>query len=71
MVITLFDLVMKLLRSYLVESAARKADLAMSSHVFAHALQLRSRQPPGIGQGVGERGPRLRVGTRAPARPQR
>ncbi|MBX3678898.1 MAG: type I secretion system permease/ATPase [Rhodocyclaceae bacterium] len=48
-VITLFDLVMKLLRSYLVESAARKADLAMSSHVFAHALQLRAASRPASG----------------------
>ncbi|MBX3687066.1 MAG: type I secretion system permease/ATPase [Rhodocyclaceae bacterium] len=47
--ITVFDLVMKLLRSYLVESAARKADLAMSSHVFAHALQLRAASRPASG----------------------
>lgn len=48
-VVILFDLVIKLLRSYLIESAARKADVAMSSHVFAHALRLRAASRPASG----------------------
>ncbi|MCB1938999.1 MAG: type I secretion system permease/ATPase [Rhodocyclaceae bacterium] len=48
-VITVFDLLMKLLRSYLVESAARKADLAMSAHIFSHTLQLRAASRPASG----------------------
>ncbi|MCB1914752.1 MAG: type I secretion system permease/ATPase [Rhodocyclaceae bacterium] len=48
-VVTVFDTLMKLLRSYLVESAARRADLAMSAHVFAHSLQLRSAHRPASG----------------------
>lgn len=48
-VVVLFDLVIKLLRSYLLEAAARKADVAMSSHVFAHALRLRAANRPASG----------------------
>ena len=48
-VIAFFDFVMKLLRSYLVESAARKADLAMSAHIFAHSLKLRAASRPASG----------------------
>ena len=48
-VVTVFDTLMKLLRSYLVESAARRADLAMSAHVFAHSLKLRSARRPASG----------------------
>lgn len=47
--VIVFDLVIKLLRSYLLESAARKADIAMSAHVFAHALRLRAAQRPASG----------------------
>ena len=46
--ITVFDLVMKLLRSYLVESAARKADLAMSSHRLRPCASTARRQPAGL-----------------------
>ena len=48
-VVALFDLVVKMLRSYLLESAARKADVAMSSHVFAQALRLRAANRPASG----------------------
>jgi len=48
-VVVLFDLVIKMLRSYLLEAAARKADVAMSSHVFAHALRLRAANRPASG----------------------
>ena len=48
-VVALFDLVIKMLRSYLLESAARKADVAMSSHVFAQALRLRAAARPASG----------------------
>jgi len=48
-VVALFDLVIKMLRSYLIEAAARKADVAMSSHVFAHALRLRAANRPASG----------------------
>jgi ATP-binding cassette subfamily C protein LapB len=48
-VVVLFDLIIKMLRSYLIEAAARKADVAMSSHVFAHALRLRAANRPASG----------------------
>ena len=48
-VVALFDLVVKMLRSYLLESAARKADVTMSSHVFAQALRLRAASRPASG----------------------
>jgi ATP-binding cassette subfamily C protein LapB len=48
-VVTLFDIVIKLLRSYLLESAARRADIAMSSHIFAHTLKLRAASRPASG----------------------
>jgi ATP-binding cassette subfamily C protein LapB len=48
-VVALFDLVVKMLRSYLLEAAARKADVAMSSHVFAQALRLRAASRPASG----------------------
>jgi len=47
--VALFDLVIKLLRSYLLESAARKADITMSSLVFAQALRLRAASRPASG----------------------
>lgn len=47
--VTLFDLVNKLLRSYLLEAAARKADVALSSHIFAHSLRLRAASRPASG----------------------
>ena len=47
--VTLFDLVNKLLRAYLLEAAARKADVALSSHIFAHSLRLRAASRPASG----------------------
>lgn len=44
-----FDLAMRLVRSYLVESAARRMDVALSSKVFAHALRLRASSRPASG----------------------
>lgn len=48
-VVTLFDLLMKVLRSYLLEAAARKADIALSAHIFAHSLRLRAASRPASG----------------------
>ena len=48
-VVALFDLVIKMLRSYLLEAAARKADVHMSAHVFAQALRLRAASRPASG----------------------
>ncbi len=47
--VTIFDLVNKLLRSYLLEAAARKADVALSSNIFAHSLRLRAASRPASG----------------------
>lgn len=47
--VTVFDLINKLLRSYLLECAARKADIALSSHVFAHSIRLRAASRPASG----------------------
>lgn len=47
--VTLFDLLMKVLRSYLLEAAARKADIALSAHIFAHSLRLRAASRPASG----------------------
>ncbi len=43
------DMVVKLLRSYLLEAAARKADVALSSHIFAHTLRMRAANRPASG----------------------
>lgn len=48
-VVALFDIVIKMLRSYLLESAARKADISISSHIFAHTLRLRAASRPASG----------------------
>jgi len=48
-VVLLFDIVIKMLRGYLLESAARKADIGISSHVFAHTLRLRAAARPASG----------------------
>lgn len=48
-VVTAFDLFIKMLRSYLLESAGRRADIAMSSHIFAHSLKLRAASRPASG----------------------
>ena len=47
--VTLFDLLIKVLRSHLVDAAARKSDLALSSRVFAQALGLRAASRPASG----------------------
>ncbi|MDD5391312.1 MAG: type I secretion system permease/ATPase [Gallionellaceae bacterium] len=49
LVVTVFDLFIKMLRSYLLESAGRRADIAMSSHIFAHSLKLRAASRPASG----------------------
>ena len=48
-VVALFDIVIKMQRSYLLESAARKADITISSHIFAHTLRLRAASRPASG----------------------
>lgn len=48
-VVIVFDVVVKLLRSYLLEAAARKADVALSSHIFAHTLRMRAASRPASG----------------------
>ncbi len=48
-VVTLFDIVVKMLRSYLLEAAGRRADIAMSAHIFAHSLKLRAAERPASG----------------------
>jgi ATP-binding cassette subfamily C protein LapB len=47
--VTLFDLLIKLLRGYLLEAGARKADVALSSHIFAHSLRMRAAKRPASG----------------------
>ena len=47
--VTVFDLLNKLLRSYMLEAAARKADIALSSNIFAHSLRLRAASRPASG----------------------
>lgn len=47
--VTLFDMLIKLLRSYLLEAAARKADIALSSHIFTHSLRMRAASRPASG----------------------
>ncbi|WP_157270063.1 type I secretion system permease/ATPase [Azohydromonas aeria] len=44
-----FEFVMKLLRSHLLESAARRIDVALSSQVYAQALRLRADARPASG----------------------
>lgn len=46
---TSFDLLIKLLRGYLVDSAARKADVSLSSRIFARSLALRAANRPASG----------------------
>jgi ATP-binding cassette subfamily C protein LapB len=47
--VAIFDLINKLLRSYLLEAAARKADVALSSNIFTHSLRLRAADRPASG----------------------
>jgi ATP-binding cassette subfamily C protein LapB len=47
--VILFDMLNKLLRSYLLEAAARKADIALSAHIFAHSLRMRAASRPASG----------------------
>jgi ATP-binding cassette subfamily C protein LapB len=44
-----FELVMKLLRSHLLEAAARRIDVALSAQVFAQALRMRADARPASG----------------------
>ena len=48
-VVTLFDMLIKLLRGYLLEAAARKADVALSANIFAHSLRMRAASRPASG----------------------
>lgn len=45
----LFDLITKMLRSYLLDAAGRRADLTLSSQVFAHSLRMRTASRPASG----------------------
>lgn len=44
-----FDTAMRLVRGYLIESAARRMDVALSSQIFAHCLRLRAANRPASG----------------------
>jgi ATP-binding cassette subfamily C protein LapB len=44
-----FELVMRLLRSHLLDAAARRMDVALSSHVFAQCLRMRTANRPASG----------------------
>lgn len=41
-----FDFLSRVLRSYLIDVAGRKADIALASHIFQHTIALRMRQKP-------------------------
>ncbi len=45
-VIYIFDIVLKLLRSYFLENAAKKSDVIMSSIIFEHVLNLKIASKP-------------------------
>ena len=45
----LFELTMKMVRGYLLESAAKRMDLALSSTIFAQCLKLRAANRPASG----------------------
>jgi len=47
--VLLFELVMRLLRSHLLEIAARRMDVALSSQVFAQCLRMRAAERPASG----------------------
>jgi ATP-binding cassette subfamily C protein LapB len=47
--VTVFDLVFKLLRSHLLEGAARKIDVTLSAQIFARSLRLRVASRPASG----------------------
>ncbi|MEE9354421.1 MAG: type I secretion system permease/ATPase [Methylococcaceae bacterium] len=44
-----FDLFMKVIRSYLVDSAARKADIKLSARIFTQSLRMRAASRPASG----------------------
>lgn len=48
-VMIVFDLATKLLRSYLLEAAGRRADLVLSAQVFTQALRMRTARRPASG----------------------
>ena len=45
-VIYIFDIVLKFLRSYFLENAAKKSDIIMSSMIYEHVLNLKSESKP-------------------------
>ncbi|MGF1548904.1 MAG: type I secretion system permease/ATPase [Thiotrichales bacterium] len=47
--VVLMDLLMKILRSYLVDSAARRADIVLSARIFSQTLKLRAATRPASG----------------------
>jgi ATP-binding cassette, subfamily C, bacterial LapB len=47
--LVMFELAMRVLRGYLVESAARRMDVALSSAIFSHCLKLRAASRPASG----------------------
>ncbi|UUX95086.1 type I secretion system permease/ATPase [Aquabacterium sp. J223] len=49
LVLVLFELATKTLRGHLVESAAKRMDIALSSAIFSHCLKLRAAQRPASG----------------------
>lgn len=49
LLVTGFEFVMRLLRSHLLESAARRMDVALSARVFAQCLRMRSIDRPASG----------------------
>ena len=49
LVLIAFELVMRLLRSHLLEAAARRMDVALSAKVFAQCLRLRAADRPASG----------------------
>lgn len=49
LVLIVFDLAMRVLRGYLVESAARRMDIALSAAIFARSLRLRAASRPASG----------------------
>ena len=57
-----FEMVMRLLRSHLLEVAARRIDIALSAKVFAQCLRMRAADRPASGRRAGQHRARLRGG---------
>ncbi|MBL8470933.1 MAG: type I secretion system permease/ATPase [Rhodocyclaceae bacterium] len=47
--VSLFDLLLRFLRGYFLEAAARRSDISLSSRVFAQSLRLRAASRPASG----------------------